>query len=55
MNSTTNPTSRPGRDPLGHVAIICAVVAGILLLFSQLAPPRPAATATSHLATGDTP
>lgn len=45
-----------GRDPLGHFAIVCAVLAGLLLLFSQLVPPRqPDADAASHLAPGDTP
>lgn len=42
-------------DPLGPIAIICAVIAGLLLLFSQLVPPRPYADAASHLAPGDTP
>lgn len=47
--------SRRGSDPLGPIAIICAVFAGLLLLFSQLMPPRPDADAAPHLAPGETP
>jgi hypothetical protein len=44
-----------GRDPLGHIAVLCAVLAGLLLLFSQLVPPRPDADPASHPAPGETP
>jgi hypothetical protein len=44
-----------GRDPLGHFAVLCAVLAGLLLLFSQLVPPRSDADHASHPAPGETP